>query len=49
MDIRLQWVLARIMDKLKINHRYFGQVTISFQSGKPTHIKFEETEKYEGE
>lgn len=49
MDIRLQWAVSRIMDVLGKNPRYFGQVTISFQSGKPTHIKFEETEKYEGQ
>ena len=49
MDIRLQWFIQKVLEKLRGNPRFFGQVTISFQAGKPTHIKFEETEKYEVE
>jgi hypothetical protein len=47
MDFRFQWFIQKILDKMKIAPKFYGNVTISFQSGKPTHIKFEETEKYE--
>lgn len=41
MDKRLQWAITKIMDK--VSPDFFGTFTLTFQNGKLSHIKQEET------